>query len=41
MSVRTIEEGVSREQPVELGIISGIEVEIVNGLTPGEEIALK
>jgi len=39
--VRIVEEGVSREQPVELGIISGIEVEIVNGLTPGEEIALK
>ena len=39
--VRVVEEGVSKERPVELGIITDTEVEIVSGLAPGEEIALK
>jgi multidrug efflux pump subunit AcrA (membrane-fusion protein) len=39
--VRVIEGGVSRERPVELGIKTETEVEIINGLAPGEEIVIR
>jgi hypothetical protein len=39
--VRVVEEGVSWERAVEIGVRNDTEVEIISGLEPGEEIALK
>jgi len=39
--VRVIEDGVSRERPVEIGLITATQVEITSGLEPGEEIAVR
>jgi ATPase subunit of ABC transporter with duplicated ATPase domains len=39
--VRIVEDGVSRERPVELGITTRTEVEIVSGLEEGELIAVR
>lgn len=39
--VRVVEDGVSKERPVQLGLMSLTEVEIISGLEPGEEIAVR
>jgi len=39
--VRVVENGISKERPVELGLTSRTEVEILSGLEPGEEIVVR
>jgi len=39
--VRVVEDGVSRERPVELGLITASHIEILSGLEPGEEIVVR
>lgn len=39
--VRVVENGVTRERPVELGLMGSTEVEVISGLEPGEEIAVR
>ncbi|MDR2713499.1 MAG: HlyD family efflux transporter periplasmic adaptor subunit [Clostridiales bacterium] len=39
--VRVVENGISKERPVELGLMGLTEVEIISGLEPGEEIAVR
>lgn len=39
--VRVLQEGVSRERPVELGITTSTQAEIVSGLEPGELVVIR
>ena len=39
--VRIVENGVSRERPVEIGLTTSTDVEIISGLEPGDEIVVR
>ena len=39
-NVFVIENGVSQRRPIEIGLLQGVEVEVVSGITEGEAIVI-